>query len=504
MGFDEAAAEDGEPKLAPASQPHRKASLNLPELINGDAPITKQMLLWVILPICLFGFFRAFKPSEPFLFRYLRQDLGFSDDQINNEIFPIWTYSYACLLPVAFLFTEFIGFKYVMCAEVAAQLVAFVLYLQGETLQLMQLANFFAGMETATQTAYFSYGFRLVAEEYHQRMNSYASFAPLLGYFVSGIVGQVVSSGAAANITNLFYISIAATSTALVIGLVWVPSGSSIYCRGNIVLQASGALASKNTPFTRAFWRKMRSDFRTSFASWVLVCWVVWYAFACAGLNNNEGYISSLFFNLDEWQDYNGYVSAIASLVGACTTLIPNLMSSFIPNWAEWIVAVGTIACGLLTWALSRARPNGGLVPAYCYFVSYEAVIYFLTSIATARMAAHMDAEVYILVFGFTTFLSLIIQSIMQIIIGQPELGITIQTRFLIYGGFYFVLTFFSFVFAAVVQIYGRSKKTERDCEVVSQTSNDLSDESGMTLELELRQGGEFASQPDLQPPEKH
>lgn len=63
--------------------------------------------LRVTLYLCTYGFFREFRPSEPFVSEFLSgpwRDI--TAEQITQLVYPIGVYAYLALLVVAFLITD--------------------------------------------------------------------------------------------------------------------------------------------------------------------------------------------------------------------------------------------------------------------------------------------------------------------------------------------------------------------------------------------------------------
>ena len=62
---------------------------------------------WTCTILCLFGFLKDFKPSEPFLTQYLiqPQTVNITLDEAYQEVYPVWTYSYLAVLILVFLIT---------------------------------------------------------------------------------------------------------------------------------------------------------------------------------------------------------------------------------------------------------------------------------------------------------------------------------------------------------------------------------------------------------------
>lgn len=63
--------------------------------------------LKISLVLCTFGFFREFRPSEPFVTEFLLGEWrNITSDQLNRVVYPIGTYSTLGLLVIVFLITD--------------------------------------------------------------------------------------------------------------------------------------------------------------------------------------------------------------------------------------------------------------------------------------------------------------------------------------------------------------------------------------------------------------
>lgn len=63
--------------------------------------------LKVSLLLCLYGFFRDFRPSEPFITEFLTGEWrDITPEQVNQDVYPWGTYSYLAQLIIVFLFTD--------------------------------------------------------------------------------------------------------------------------------------------------------------------------------------------------------------------------------------------------------------------------------------------------------------------------------------------------------------------------------------------------------------
>jgi len=141
-------------------RPHARSPASAVEfcsLSNASWSVFCNVLM-ILVPACVFafGFLASFKPSEPFLVPYLTgiKNLTidsvclfhvsyFDDFQVNDQIFPVWTYSYlAFLLPLG-IFAELLSYKAVLLFGWCARLTTRLILLFGSTviqMQVMQIA----------------------------------------------------------------------------------------------------------------------------------------------------------------------------------------------------------------------------------------------------------------------------------------------------------------------------------------------------------------------------
>lgn len=71
-----------------------------------------QSWLKISLLLCVFGFFKEIRPSEPFVFEYLIGPWrNVTVDQVNQEVYPFGTYGYLAQLAIVFLITDLLRYK---------------------------------------------------------------------------------------------------------------------------------------------------------------------------------------------------------------------------------------------------------------------------------------------------------------------------------------------------------------------------------------------------------
>ena len=101
------------------------------------------METWVktSLILCLFGFLKDFKPSEPFLTPYLiePQWVNITLKEAYQDVYPVWTYSYLVVLIFVFLLTDFVKYKPMIIFEGFSFVATWLLLVFASGVPLMQV-----------------------------------------------------------------------------------------------------------------------------------------------------------------------------------------------------------------------------------------------------------------------------------------------------------------------------------------------------------------------------
>uniref|UniRef100_A0A670Z4N8 Solute carrier family 19 member 2 n=1 Tax=Pseudonaja textilis TaxID=8673 RepID=A0A670Z4N8_PSETE len=90
-----------------------------------------------------------------------------------------------------------------------------LLYSQG--ILAVQFLEFFYGLVTATEIAYYSYIYSVVDLNLYQKVTSYCRSAALVGYTVGSVCGQVLVSVAGWSLFSLNVVSLTSVSVAFAI-----------------------------------------------------------------------------------------------------------------------------------------------------------------------------------------------------------------------------------------------------------------------------------------------
>ncbi|KAM6358207.1 thiamine transporter 2-like [Alca torda] len=424
--------------------------------------------------ICANGFFSAMRPSESFLTPYLTgPDKNLTIEEVTNQIFPVWTYSYLALLFPVFLITDYVRYKPVLHLQGISFIITWLLLLFAHGVLAMQMVEFFYGMATATEVAYYAYIYSVVSPDHYQRVTSYCRSITLVAATVAAVLGQLLVSLADVSYFHLNAITLASVSLAFVCSFFLpMPQKSMFFHRKDVsptppapdkavasvgpdrpssCQEDTGSMSadSRPTPEAQADNAKPQShvlrvlvqlskDLRDCYSSRKLLYWSLWWALATAGFNQVLNYIQVLWdFRAPSHSSavYNGAVEAIATFLGSATSM------------AVGYVKVNWDLSGELVLGIFSAMDAGSLFLMYftdniwaCYagYLAFKACYMLLITIATFQIAVSLSMERYALMFGFNNFVALVIQTILTVVVVDSKgLGLDISTQFLIYGSYF-------------------------------------------------------------------
>lgn len=118
-----------------------------------------------------------------------------------------------------FLATDYLRYKPVVLLQGLSLIVTWFMLLYAQGLRAVQLLEFFYGIGTATDIAYYSYIYSIVDINLYQKVTSYCRSATLVGYTVGSVSGQVLVSVAGWSLFSLNVISL--TSISVAFGTAW-------------------------------------------------------------------------------------------------------------------------------------------------------------------------------------------------------------------------------------------------------------------------------------------
>ncbi|XP_053453480.1 thiamine transporter 2 isoform X1 [Nycticebus coucang] len=448
-----------------------------------DCYISSPSNSWIYptVILCLFGFFSMMRPSEPFLIPYLSgPNKNLTTEEITNEILPVWTYSYLALLLPVFVLTDYVRYKPVIVLQGLSFITTWLLLLFGQGVASMQVVEFFYGVVTATEVAYYAYIYSVVSPEHYQKVSGYCRSVTLVAYTAASVLAQLLVSLANLSYFYLNVISLVSVSTAFLFSLFLPMPKKSMFFHAkpskeiktsasmSVVLaephegetlgggkqkSASETSASPGSPgdgppgsptpkavalqvFTQWF-----RDLKECYSSKYLFYWSLWWAFSTAGFNQVLNYVQILWDYKAPLQDssiYNGAVEAIATFGGALAAFAVGYVKV---NWD----LLGELALALFSvvsaGSLLLMHYTANIWACYAGYLTFKSSYMLLITIAVFQIAVNLSVERYALVFGINTFIALVIQTIMTVIVVDPRgLNLPISIQFLVYGSYFAVI----------------------------------------------------------------
>ncbi|KAF7711299.1 thiamine transporter 1 isoform X1 [Silurus meridionalis] len=460
--------------------------------------------------LCIYGFFSSLRPSEPFLTAFLMgPDKNLTEREVVNEIYPVWTYSYLVLLFPVFLATDYLRYKPVLLIQAASYIITYAMLVKAQGVLAMQLLEFFFGMATATEIAYYSYIYSVVEPANYQKVTGFCRSVTLLGSAVGSMVGQILVSVGQVSLLTLSIITL--SSSCLAFLAPWflpMPSKSLFFHHGESVPQDKTAKgpADKSedieckvpldvkvgTEEKRGYTgglvevlKALGADFVTCYSCRTLLAWSVWWALSTCGYFQVINYAQPLWERVMSSKDfviYNGYVETISTLLGALAAFSVGYVKVSWAVWGELALCIFSMVIAVAVYVMDTVR---NIWVCYTSYVIFRASYMLLITIATFQIAANLSMKRYALVFGVNTFVALLLQTLLTVIVvDSAGLGLDIFPQFLIYGS-YFAAIAVIFLIAGLYKVATRGRAdaagTQADA-AGAQTETESDSSGGETL----------------------
>ncbi|XP_030072736.1 thiamine transporter 2 isoform X1 [Microcaecilia unicolor] len=426
-----------------------------------------QNWIYPTVILCIYGFFSMLRPSEPFLAPYLTgPDKNLTIDEVTNKVFPVWTYSYLVILFPVFLLTDYFRYKPVIILQGLSYIISWLLLLFAQGVPAMQILEFFYGMVTATDVAYYAYIYSVVSSDHYQRVTSYCRSITLVGFTVGSVLGQLLVSFAGISYFYLNAISLSSVAVAFISSFFLpMPKRSMFFHRKaakagtDVSALPSNNNGTPNYPDNvgkvpessldqnedgKHFFKvllQLCKDLKECYSTKQLLYWSLWWALATAGYNQVVNYVQVLWDHIEPSQNstvYNGGVEAVSTFVGA--------VASFAVGYVKinWDLA-GELALGIFSaldaGALILMDFTRNIWVCYAGYLIFKASYMLLITIATFQIAVNLSMERYALMFGVNTFVALALQTILTVIVVDSKgLNLGIIPQFLIYGCYFAVI----------------------------------------------------------------
>uniref|UniRef100_A0A182NKA2 Reduced folate carrier n=1 Tax=Anopheles dirus TaxID=7168 RepID=A0A182NKA2_9DIPT len=438
-----------------------------------------QPWLRISLLLCVFGFFRELRVSEPFVTEFLSGEWrDIEPEQLNRDVYPIGTYSQVALLVFVFLLTDVLRYKSIIVFSACLGIVIWSLLLWTETLAALQVVQVLYGAYMASEVAYYTYIYAKISREKYQQVTGNTRAAILLGRFLSGVISQVLVSTGAMNVRDLNYITLGTQAFSLLWSFLLPPVKTSVYfyarddteklatTPASITAEPtkeieSGTITTKtavNQPkprfsasrAVRLLWTHLIAAYRQL----PVVQWSLWWALAMAGFIQVQVYVQLLWHEIDQQQGtlFNGGAEALLTLLGAISALAAGYIANRIfEQWALWIL---TICSGLQGGLIFYSGFATNIWVAYVLYILFGTLYLFMVTMASAIVAKYLEEDSFGLIFGINTFVAIGVQALLTLAtISERGLMLDPRDQFKVYGGYFLVLSIIYLIAAVVASV---------------------------------------------------
>ncbi|CAN9498378.1 unnamed protein product [Ophioblennius macclurei] len=441
--------------------------------------------------LCAYGFFSNLRPLEPFLTAFLLgPDKNLTETEVVNEIYPIWTYSYLALLFPVFLATDYLCYKPVLVLQAASLVVTYAMLWKAQGKLAMQFLEFIFGLATASDVAYYSYIYSVVDPAQYQRMTGFCRSATLFGSAAGCLIGQLLLSVAKAELLHLVFITLASASVAFVAP--WflpMPQKSLFFhmtaadeqrsssqlttektedAEVKVPLSAKESLVSRSSKAAKQkgglvhVLKILSQDFVQCYKSRPLLAWSLWWALATCGYFQIINYAQPLWETVRPSQDYeiyNGYVELLSTLLGALAALLVGCLPVSWSMWGELLLSALSLLMAVCVFAMNLLK---NIWVCYSSYVLFRTTYMLLITVATYQIAASLNMQRYALVFGVNTFVALLLQTLLTVVVVDSAcLGLNVSTQFLVYGVYFAVIAGIFFL-ASVYKLATRRRSEQQ------------------------------------------
>uniref|UniRef100_A0A0K0DJ51 Thiamine transporter 2 n=1 Tax=Angiostrongylus cantonensis TaxID=6313 RepID=A0A0K0DJ51_ANGCA len=385
--------------------------------------------------LCTYGFLKEFRPSEPYLYEYEHVTLNISEHVLTSQVYPLWTYSYMLSLIPVFLIADLILHKSMIIFESLSYIAVWVILVFCSSVLSQQIVEVFYGFATATEIAYFAYIYVKVSKEEFKKVTTYVRGALLLGRFSSYAIGQLLillkwSTYWSLNIISLVFLCLSLIFAASIPSVSWKMA----YEKKIFLELREGTKSVDNAPTYKKFailhFKTLTEELRKVYGNTFIMKWSMWWALATCAYFQVGNYVQTLWGAVIDVSDvdvYNGLTEALCPLVALPAVLLTRHLAV---DWSEWgelcLAACSFIDCAILL--LMSQTDN--LIIMYIGYILYHLLYETVITIAQFNLACALENDSYGLIFGMNTFVALVLQAVLTLIVTSPAgLALTIRPQ---------------------------------------------------------------------------
>ncbi|XP_055587458.1 thiamine transporter 1-like [Uranotaenia lowii] len=405
----------------------------------------------ISLILCILGFLKEFRPSEPFVFQFLTgPSHNLTVDQVVQDVFPIGTYSYVAQLVVVFLVTDYFRYKPIIVLAGLAGTVVWCMFVWTRSLRALQVMEIFYGTYMAADIAYWTYIYAKVDKKYYQKVTSHIRSATQAGRFLAATTSQAVIYFQLTGYLGLNVISLAAQ----IITTLWaflLPSvPASMYFHREIAptdeeLNLNDKTTQpQNTPsaFRNAV-TLLWDHFRCAYTNFTVIRYSLWYSLAVCLYYQITSYVQALWSEVagSDTMLWNGAVEAVLTLMASIAAFSAGFVPQRLLQLNATLLSLSAIAIvqgvGLLI-----ATVTHNLIVSYAGYIVFGILHMFTITLISAEIAKNISDDSFALIFGINTLLGLVLQTLLTLAIVDSGgwLALDVRGQFTVYSYSFMVM----------------------------------------------------------------
>lgn len=330
-------------------------------------------------------------------------------------------------------------------------IIIWALLLWTSSIEALQILEFFYGTYMATEVAYYTYIYAKVDKVYYPKVSSHTRAAMLLGKLVASITSQLIVYYEALDYKELNYLTFG-TQIAATLWALFLPSvKSSVYFHRDKPVTDEESNPTNKRIGLSLVWH----HFKTSYSNPKVVQWSIWYAVGLCGMYQVFTYVQILWKAIDPEPDvaWNAGADAAHTSIGAIFALMAGYLHTGRMSSTASLLLLAVLSVLEGGAILISVLPHN-LYASYAGFIMFGSLYAFTITIASAEVARFLEDDSFGLVFGFNTFVALIMQTIMNILlIDGAVLTLGIEEQFMVYG-FYFIVVGIIYLAFAVMEYF--------------------------------------------------
>ncbi|XP_034249560.1 thiamine transporter 1-like [Thrips palmi] len=411
--------------------------------------------------LAAYGLLKETRPSETFITSFLTgPDKNFTSEQVNQEIYPVSTYSMLALLVVIFLVTDWLRYKPIIVLQSVSAVATYSIIAWGQGVPLMQFMEVLYGLMWAADVAYFTYMYAKVDRAHYGTVSATARVGYLLGRFSSGVLSQLAVSLNFMSLLGLQFVTIGTAAVSTVFALALPTVSTSFYFHRKATTEPQAA---EPKPSLAAVVRLLWADFRDAFRQRAVIKWSVWWALAVGGYMMVASYCQILWKdtldgNKKEATMWNGAVEAVYTLLGAGAVWLTTRKTDY-SAWGDALIGMWSLASGgiMILAAVSRS-----MAVQYAVHIVFGTTYHAAVTVASSEVAKRVREDAHALVFGFNTLGAYVLQTVLTVAVaGEGGLELNIREQFVVYGC-YFLVIGAAFLAVALFGLLSRCRGTRK------------------------------------------